>query len=252
MIYVNGWVKDYVNALFKSRGYDPEKEEVFETIENQWENWKRLMVQSGLNADKGVAEDVAYEFSTKRVMGGASRIFEHFADYVLSKPKKVREFEAAKYTVRENVQCDICEGRGVVMIPVTCTAKDGIERTEKRGYKCECEASIPYSSITMASPDMLDLACKEVRLRDQELSAWSAANGLDESDPAEYRRQWARMFSAKPLFANSAKDRPRTGRDKPAEESTTREREVVKAGIPDEREMALAAYDDGDERGWDF
>ena len=252
MIHVNGWVKDYVNSLFKSRGYDPEKEEVFDVIENQWDNWKRLMVQSGLNADKGVAEDVAYEFSTKRVMGGASRIFEHFADYVLSKPKKVREFESAKYVIRENVRCDICEGRGVVMIPVKEITRAGLERTEERGYKCECEAAIPYSSIPAASPEMLGFACREVRRRDQELAGWSAANGLDESDPVEYRRQWAQLFSARPLFTIQAKDGPRTGRDKPVEESTTREREVVRAGIPSDREMAMAAYTDGDERGWDF
>lgn len=251
MIQVNGWAQDYVNLLFKNRGFDPEKEEVFEVIETQWENWKRLLVQSGLNADKSLADDVAYEFSTKRVIGGAPRIFEHFADFVLGKPKQVREFEAAKYTVRENVRCDFCDGRGVVMIPMT-RERDGITQTHDKAFKCECEASMPYSSLILASAEMLEFARRSIKARNRELSTWAEANGLDESRPAEFRRRWAKMFTAKSIFSDSNKNTPRFNSEAEHEESDADEREIVVASIPDDRAMALAAYTDGDERGWDF
>lgn len=194
MITVNDWVKPYVESLFKRRGYNPEKEEVFDIVEEQWTDWKRLVVQSGLNSDKNLADDVAYEFSTKRVVGGAGRIFEHFADFVLGKPKQVREFIEDKYRVKSNVKCQNCDGRGVVIVPITQTV-DGEDRTSNRAFKCECEASVAYSSLQMASPQMLEWAKRKIGEDNQRLYEWSRINGLDESNPAEYRSRWAGLFT---------------------------------------------------------
>jgi len=240
MVTVNDWVKPYVESLFKKRGYSPEKEEVFDVVEEQWTDWKRLLVQSGLNSDKNLADDVAYEFATKRVIGGAARIFEHFADFVLGKPKQVRESIEDKYRVKSNVKCQRCDGRGVVIVPITQTI-DGEDRTSQRAFKCECEASMAYASLQMATPEMLDYAKRKNGEENQRLYEWSRANGLDESNPPEYRSRWAGLFT---LATN--KNRPRltaieSGRTKPHDTNGTRQ--IESRGVLQE-EYAIA------ESGW--
>ena len=193
-ITVNAWVNDYVYRLFQDRGFRA-NEEITDLVEDQWSNWKRLMVKSGLNADQAMADDVAFEFSTKRVMGGANRIYEHFADFVLGKPAivtTVHERETDKYKPRQ-VACNYCDGRGVVMVPMERYRDDELRR-DLRAFKCACEASAPYAGITPATEEMLAWAKKELGIQRQRLYEWSRQFGLDESNPAEFKRQWCAMF----------------------------------------------------------
>lgn len=221
----SAWAMEYIKALFWARGYDPETDDNAKVIESQWPNWKRLLVQTGLMRDQVTAEDVAYEFSKVIVRGSAARIFEHFADFVQKRPQPVREFEAAKYSLKSNVGCEFCDGRGVVMIPVSFTRRNQ-EVHDRRAYRCTCEAAGPYVSLIQASDEMLKFARCELGQRREQLCQWSKAYGLNEDNPEEYRRGWTKVMQ-----------NLRSGTF-----------QTVPAHL-DPRNKAYEVYENGDERG---
>lgn len=202
-IVVNSFVRHYVEQVFINKGYDPVlDEEVSKTFEAQWDHWKRFMVQSGLNADERLADDVAYEFATKRLVGGAARIFEHFAEFHRNRPKAVAEREFAVQKVYESESCQYCDGFGCVSVPVEFKGK-----TSRRSHACVCSNALKYAGVPVATSDMLRYVLREQRQREEHLRMWCEARGLDMfGDLAEfnakaksYRDSLGELFrSAKP------------------------------------------------------
>ena len=120
-IQVNSWVYDYIEQLFVNRGYDPGDEEVEKVINAQQDNWNRFMVQKGLNKDEVLARDVAYEFSQKKLVTGAAKIFEQFAEFVASRPRAISDNETKNQNDLQHEgfeKCEVCEGKGAVSVPV--------------------------------------------------------------------------------------------------------------------------------------
>lgn len=202
-IVVNSFVRSYVEQIFVNKGYDPVlDEEVSKTFEAQWDHWKRFMVQSGLNADELLADDVAYEFATKRLVGGAARIFEHFAEFYKNRPKAVaaREFETQK--CYESETCQYCDGIGCVSVPVEYKGQ-----TSNRSCACVCNNALKYAGVPVATGEMLRYVLQKQRQREVDLRMWCEARGLDMfGDLAEfnakakaYRDSLGTLFrSAKP------------------------------------------------------
>ena len=202
-IVVNSFVRSFVEQIFINKGYDPVlDEEVSKTFEAQWDHWKRFMVQAGLNADEHFAENVAYEFATKRLVGGAARIFEHFADFVRNRPKAVAEHEIANQKGYESEECQYCDGIGCVSVPVEYKGQ-----TSNRSFACVCNNALKYAGIQVASSEMLRYVLQKQRQREEDLRMWCEARGLDMyGDLAEfnakakaYRDSLGTLFrSAKP------------------------------------------------------
>jgi hypothetical protein len=182
-IVVNSFVRGYVEQIFINKGYDPVlDEEISKTFEAQWDHWKRFMVQAGLNADEHFAENVAYEFATKRLVGGAARIFEHFADFVRNRPKAVAQHEIANQKGYESEECQYCDGIGCVSVPVEYK-----EQTSNRSFACVCNNALKYAGVQVANSEMLRYVLQKQRQREQHLLMWCEARGLDMfGDLAEY------------------------------------------------------------------
>lgn len=208
-IVVNSFVRGFVEQVFINKGYDPVlDEEVSKTFEAQWDHWKRFMVQSGLNADERLADDVAYEFATKRLVGGAARIFEHFAEFHRNRPKAVAEREFAVQKVYESESCQYCDGLGCVSVPVEYKGK-----TSNRSHACVCGNALKYAGVPVATGEMLRYVLRQQRQREENLRAWCEARGLDMfGDLAEfnakaksYRDSLGTLFqSAKPADLDKA------------------------------------------------
>ena len=182
-IVVNLFVRHYVEQIFVNKGYDPVlDEEVAKTFEAQWDHWKRFMVQSGLNADELLAENVAYEFATKRLVGGSARIFEHFAEFVKNRPKAVADHEFATQKGYESEECQYCEGIGAVVLPVV--HKDV---TSDRAFACVCNNALKFSGVPTANSVALRYVLRRQREQEERLRMWCEARGLDMyGDLAEY------------------------------------------------------------------
>ena len=128
-IQVNSWVGEYVRGIFINRGYDPSDVETEKLIDVQYDNWKRLMVKSGMNKDESLAHEVAFEFSCKRLTGGVGKVFEQFAEFVNARPRAVVANEVAHQHDLKQAgleACDVCEGFGVVSIPMMEEGNGGL------------------------------------------------------------------------------------------------------------------------------
>lgn len=128
-IQVNSWVNEYVRGIFIIRGYDPSEEDTNKVFELQYDNWKRLMVKSGLNKDETLANEVAFEFSCKRLTGNVGKVFEQFAEFVNSRPRAVIANEVAHQHDFKQAgleACDVCESFGMVSIPMMEDGNGGL------------------------------------------------------------------------------------------------------------------------------
>ena len=197
-IKVETWVATYVQQLFIQRGYDPNADDAAAAVfDAQWDNWKRLIVKTGLNNDRGMADDVAFEFSSKRVVGGAARIYETFADFVCGRPQPVREFQEARDHSKED--CDTCGNIGVIMVE---TARG------QHAYGCRCMNAIKYAGIPKATPDQLAQAWREQREEADRLRTWAMDRGMDydgnlDDFRANFRRWFESAGTAKAMFAKA-------------------------------------------------
>ncbi|CAB5207056.1 hypothetical protein UFOVP184_20 [uncultured Caudovirales phage] len=198
-VTVNDWVAEYVTQLFVNRGYDPSADEAAENIvATQWPNWKRLIVKTGLNSDRQLAEDVAFEFASKRVQGGAARIYEFFADYVSGRPQPIREYQEERNLAGED--CDTCGNLGVIMAETS---------RGQCAFGCRCMNAMKYAGIPKASDDQLRSAWQDRRREADRLRSWALERGIEvdgtiEDFRADFRRWFESAGSAKAMFAKAS------------------------------------------------
>lgn len=190
-VTVNGWVREYVFQLFVNRGYQQDDDETLAIVDAQWQNWKRLMVKHGLNADQGLAEEIAFEFGCKMVKGGAGRIFEHFAEFVAGRPRPVREKE---FQVQRpaGVYCPDCEDRGYIGVPMIAKSGQKVDRT----HRCHCLAGVKYAAFPEATPEMLDRVLQEREAENRRLGQWCLDRGIPVGPDAEFRRGFRKWVDA--------------------------------------------------------
>lgn len=196
-IKVNPWVADYVKQLFINRGWNPEADEdVALVIANQWEHWKRLMVQTGLNADGPLAEDLAYGFALKEIRGGPGRVLEVFAKYVQGRPKEVLEKEYVRQTTEEKENCETCNGSGLIYLKVSRRRPyDNPEIVEER-YRCSCRNGLKYQFMRAPSQTQLQEALRQSRMELDQAYHWCREHGIDPDGTVEEKAtQWRQWFT---------------------------------------------------------
>lgn len=216
---VEEWVKDFVFALFAKRGYvDSESKAV---VNAQWDNWKRLMIESGLAQNKKAADEAAWEFAFSEIKGGKGKIFEAFASFLAKKPSSVREMEEARQQVPQGFSCRVCDGMGVVMREVVRTS-DG--RLKNAAFACTCDIGrLRYGGLQMIDSDIAD----EIRAGQKKEFAL-ACNWLEErgmSKETTFAEFWRNLRLNTPIKRNT---RP----------------EAI------DRSLQLEIYNNGDERGY--
>jgi hypothetical protein len=197
-VTVNDWVNDYVTTIFLNRGFDPvDDKSVAALIDSQWDNWKRLMVKSGLNADRTLADDTAFEFASKRVTGGAAGIFPAFSALATGLPTPEIVPESNRAYDKED--CDTCGNVGVIMV---ATARGQVS------FGCKCMNAIKYAGIPKATPDQLAQAWREQREEADRLRTWAMDRGMDydgnlDDFRANFRRWFESAGTTKAMFAKA-------------------------------------------------
>jgi hypothetical protein len=214
------WVRGWVQSLFSQRGIPLDDSQ--EIIGLQWENWKRLLFENGLIQNQRLASQVAYSFSTHRVIGGAGRIFEHFAAFIAEKPAELREEAEARYEIPDGHKCRICDNLGVVMVPVV-RHKDGEIRRTKKAFACTCEiGKNRYSGLIMINSEIADARLAEEKIEFRNACDWLESRGLPRKPTfAEF---WQNLLK---------RDQPKASKIRPEQ---------------NEQRLSLQAYYNGDER----
>jgi hypothetical protein len=198
VIQVNGWVIGYIEQLYLQRGFEIDALMELAWFPLQLENWKRLLVKTGLNADELMAIDVAFEFSAVTCYK-PERLYEEFAAHMSKRPRAVREHQESKASDSLGWRpCGTCGGIGAIIAPIHQT-KDGVTRAGTSTFRCDCPNSIRYSSIPMASPDMMQWSREQERLQDRRTANWYADLGGDVTrDSEEHLLSLARKYMQKP------------------------------------------------------
>lgn len=195
-ITVNDWVNDYVTLIFMNRGFDPSSDKaVTALIDSQWDNWKRLMVKSGLNSDRVLADNTAFDFASKRVTGGAAGIFPAFSALVTGLPTPEDTPITNRYYDKED--CDICGNAGVVMVATN---------RGKCAFGCQCMNAIKYAGTPKASDAQLDQSLRERRMELDRLRTWAFDRGIEfDGTLDEFRAGFRKWFESagttKAMFA---------------------------------------------------
>ena len=222
------WVGPYVNRLFTTRGVSVE--EASEMIGLQWDNWKRLLAETGLMQSQKAANEVAYAFSQTRVVGGAGRIFEHFAAFVKQGTSAVREFHEERSAIPAGYSCDACEGMGVVMVPME-NMKTG--EINDKAFSCTCDVGrVKFGGVPAALPEMLEFARRKNREEVNRLNHFLHSRGV----------QHGTGFTG---MLHKIHDHLRGKKQREIDEK----RDLVHAEQC-EAETSLLVYHNGDERGW--
>ncbi len=183
-IDVKEWVRDYVLSLYKSKGYDPANVAVAKIIEDSRNDWRRFMVKSGLNADQFLADEVAFEFRCKKLIGGAGHLFENFADFVNSRPRAVREVEFQQQTTQ--VECDICCGKGYEYV-------EGVSRTgevKETPFRCTCFHGTKYASLNPMTPAMQNWVLQNRQAQSMTAERWCRDRGIETSSRSKFFPTW--------------------------------------------------------------
>lgn len=246
---VPDWTLGYVKRLFSQRGYNATEDAVIELIEGQWHNWKRLLLETGLCHDRQTAEDTAFKFSTHKVIGGAGRIFENFAEYVQGKPKPVREFEESRFS-SDSQGCELCEGQGVIMAEVV--NREG--RIKNAAFGCSCDRGRTiYGGIPQAAPEILDWRRSQVRTEKTLAMEYLKKVGCDPYQRIGFSEFNKMIQEVARIDRKQGKAQLQTGKpiDLPSKDQSPNTRNS-RAGFqePSEDELALAVFENGDERGW--
>lgn len=186
MITVNDWVIDYIDKIYERRGFN-----LAEITSSTWfplqvEGWKRLVVKTGINADKNMADDIAFEFAAIPCYK-AERVYEEFAVFVSKRPRSVRVHQEQKHMDSLVWKpCGICGGLGVLIVPVTRT-KGGQTINMASTFRCECANSLKYLGVEQASPEMMTWGRKQERIADERHAEWIRLQGGDITRDSETR-----------------------------------------------------------------
>lgn len=250
-----GWANPFVQGLFSQRGFNPLSEEISGLIEGQWSNWKRLLIDSGLAHDRETAEQIAYKFASHKVIGGAGRIFENFAEFLNSKPKAVREFEESRYLAPVDSGCEICEGEGVVMAPVV--NREG--RQKNAAFGCSCQLGrTRYGGIPAATPEILEWKQGKNRAEREKDREYQKGLGLDPDKPvgfSEFNRKVQDVARNPPQIAQERLSGGQSIDSTCEAQSSIWRNSWGSDGHPvpveaREDSLALAIFENGEERGW--
>lgn len=246
------WTLGYVKRLFSQRGYNATEDAIIELIEGQWHNWKRLLLETGLCHDRQTAEDTAFKFSTHKVIGGAGRIFENFADYLQSKPQPVRELEENRTSV---AGCELCENTGVIMAEVV--NREG--RIKNAAFGCHCEKGRTcFAGITQATAGVIENRKWQIANQNQNDRDYLQGLGFDPDKPLRFRDLFRSITKkpVKPAHVAVAEFRQhRSGNSSVKTNGSNAGNAGAVSGDSDiwaesDDQTALLVYQNGDERGW--
>jgi len=211
MITVNDWVIDYIDKIYERRGFDMAEITSSSWFALQVEGWKRLVVKTGINSDKNMADDIAFEFAAIACYK-PERVYEEFAEFVAKRPRSIRVHQEQKHMDSlEWKPCGICGGLGVLIVPVTCTKNNQVtERTST--YRCECTNSLKYLGIDQASPEMIFWGRQQERIADEKHAEWIKLLGGDITRDSEKKllsiaRAALRKYKNVTPFSSNASDK---------------------------------------------
>lgn len=181
-----------VKELFIHFGCEEEQEAV---INAQTEAWYWFFEKNNLNGYPALFEQYRNLFYTQKVTD-PYKLLVTFGRFIKDNPTVAAVFfeERLKY-----VECDYCEGHGVVMITLS-----GRGNTEgSKAFRCTCaKGKIQFAGLPEPTEDMLRWRLRENRLELQKAREYLQGLGLD-PDRSHFGDMWRKLQrTGGPMFTN--------------------------------------------------
>lgn len=239
-------------------GYIDVDADVMAVFRLQLPSWKWLFEKHGLAADNERAERILISFGQREVIGGASKVQETFAAHLDAQPKQGGSPDWSQAS-REWAECGWCDGRGIVSdIPVLVDRRgEVVERIYS--FACRCDRGRFFAAMKVAEDWMIAYAADRKTAEIARHESVLRRFGIEPKASQQTRnRQFRAAIRSMVEQVGSGRATAKTAR--PILPRTVEEARAVlanaRAGRPiepppelDPENLALAVYDNGDERG---
>jgi hypothetical protein len=227
-----------------------------ETFRIQLPYWKDLFAKYHLADDLQRAEHLLTSFSRREVIGDHGRVLETFEIHLKAQPKQGGSPDWSK-AGREWSECAYCDGRGVVSDIPGKVVRRGEEVDRVYSFACVCDRGRFFAGMKVAEDWMLRFAAdrklSEIQAHEETLARF----GIDPKADAPTRaRQYRAAILRMKQQVGSGQATAKTARPNPpttveAARALMANRKPAKPTPPEAlnpEALALAAYDNGDER----
>lgn len=259
--------KRYAMRIMQSKGYFAKKTpngyidtdaDVMAVFQLQMPSWQFLFTKHNLAANVERSEQILLSFGHREVMGGPNKVLETFAQHLDAQPKQGGSPDWSQ-AGREWAECGWCDGRGVVSaIPVRVQIHGEIEEREY-SFACKCDRGRFFAGMRVADDWMIQYAADRKTAEIARHKDVLRRFGIDpEANQATRNRQYRAAIRSMVEQVGSGRATARTVR--PFLPKTVEEAKAMLAGTNagrhmepppelDPENLALAVYDNGDERG---
>jgi hypothetical protein len=191
---VNGSQMTFIKELFEQFGFGDQYQEV---LRSQMDNWFWLFENNNLTDYPELATQYRNLFCLQKVTD-PYKLVALFGKLIKDNPNVASVFFEDRL---KHVECDYCEGIGVVMIPTV--RRDGEERSSS--FHCCCaKGKIQFGGLPEATSEMLEWRIRENRRENQKARVYLQGLGLD-PDRCTFADMWKKLQTARgPMFTNVA------------------------------------------------
>lgn len=171
------------------------KESIKEVMDAQIQEWERMLEETGLSQDENLAKKYRERFYTQK-MYGPFTVYGEFCKFIINHPRIREEHYEEKAAYLERHDCDVCEGSGVLMVPVTSTKTGEIHN---KAFKCTCDfGRIKFGGLPEASPDMMRWRSDENRRENDRARRYLQSVGIDPDQKFTFREMLNRLKRIEP------------------------------------------------------
>jgi hypothetical protein len=181
-----------IQEVFAFFGFEAE----YEAVANaQLDSWYWFFERNNFTDFPALFEQYRNLFYSQKVTD-PYKLMIMFGRFIKENPTVASVFfeDRLKY-----VECDYCEGHGVVMIPVI--GRDHIERP--KAFRCCCaKGKIQFAGIPEPTEEMMEWRIRENRRENQKARVYLQGLGLD-PDRCTFADMWKKLQTARgPMFTN--------------------------------------------------
>lgn len=197
---------DRMKFVIEMLTYFGYKESAKEVVNAQSQEWERMFEETGLSHDENLAKKYRERFYTQK-MYGPFTVYGEFCKFIINHPRIREEHYEERNAYLERHECDVCEGSGVLMVPVTSTKTGEIHN---KAFKCTCDfGRIKFGGLPEASSEMMRWRSDENKRENDRARKYLQSVGIDPDQKFTFREMLNRLKkielkSQKPVLNNHA------------------------------------------------
>lgn len=258
--------KRFAIRVMQSKGYMLKKlpdgtyidtdAEVMTVFNLQLPSWKSLIEKHHFAADESVAERMLTTFGHREVKGGPGKVLETFAAHLEAQPKQGGSPDWSK-AGKEWRECAYCDGRGVISNIPCMVERRGESLFRNYSFACKCDNGRRFAGMKVAEDWMIqyaaDRATRWIDVHRAKLERFGIDPGADAVTRASQFRQ-AIQSMRQQVGQNGQTARtvqpaiPKTVDEARAMLASRKPRKPAPPPQLNPEALALAVYDNGDER----